>query len=52
MNKLITTLIASLIMSISVISADDQPDLEALRSHAAAGDSNAQLDLAIRYRDG
>jgi TPR repeat protein len=52
MNKLTPTLIASFFMSISVLSADDQPNLEALRSHAAAGDSNAQLDLAIRYRDG
>ena len=52
MNKLTPTLIASLFMSISVLLADDQPNLEALRSHAAAGDSNAQLDLAIRYREG
>ncbi len=31
---------------------DDQTDIEALRSRADRGDAKAQLDLAVRYRDG
>ena len=38
-------------MSLSTLVADDQIDLETLRSQAAGGDPKTQLDLAIRYRD-
>ncbi len=46
------TLIAALLMSVSTLSAENQAELETLRSQAASGDVKAQLDLAIRYRDG
>jgi len=39
-------------MSLSLLFADEPTDLDALRSQAAGGDAKAQLDLAIRYRDG
>ena len=37
---------------LSLLSADAQTALEKLRAQAAGGDVKAQLDLAIRYRDG
>lgn len=40
------------IMSVSILSASGQSDLEALRSQAAEGNVKAQLDLAHRYQDG
>ena len=46
------TLLAAFLVSISTLSAADQPDLETLRSQASSGDVAAQLDLARRYRDG
>lgn len=39
-------------MGISVSSADEQAQLVALQREAASGDVAAQLELAIRYRDG
>lgn len=39
-------------MSVSTLSADDQIDIETLRSRAAGGDVKAQVDLAHCYRDG
>ena len=46
------TLIATLLMSLIPILAEDRVDLTALRSRADGGDIEAQLDLAYRYRDG
>lgn len=48
----LVALIASLLMNTSTLSAADQADLETLRKQAGSGDVKAQLDLAIRYRDG
>jgi len=45
-------LLAVLLMLVSNLSADDQIELEALQRQAASGDVKAQLDLALRYRDG
>jgi TPR repeat protein len=46
------TLFAALLMSLSSLSAEDQAGLETLRSQASGGNHQAQLDLAVRYRDG
>lgn len=40
------------IMSITSLSAADSAELESLRSRASQGGAKAQLDLAIRLRDG
>lgn len=40
------------IMCLSALVANDQIDIETLRSQAAGGDVKAQFDLAHRYRDG
>ena len=45
-------LLASLLTSVSLLFANDQADLDALRCKAAGGEVKAQLDLALRYRDG
>ncbi len=39
-------------MGSSTLSADDQAELETLRTRAAGGDGKAQFALALRYRDG
>ena len=39
-------------MSVSLLSANDQNEIETIRSQAAGGDVKAQFDLAHRYRDG
>ena len=39
-------------MGISTLIANDQIEIEALRSKAAGGDLKSQLDLALCYRDG
>jgi len=44
--------LAALIMSLSTLSAEDKAELDALRTQAAGGAPKAQLDLAIRHRDG
>ena len=44
--------LAALFVSLSVSSADEQAELDSLRSRAGGGDVKAQLDLACRYRDG
>lgn len=41
-----------LVISLSALHADDQSDIETLRSQAAGGDVKSQLDLALRYREG
>ena len=46
------TLLAALVMSTAALSADDHAVLDALRAQAAGGDAKAQLDLAVRHRDG
>ena len=46
------TLIASLLMSVSNLSASEQTELEALRHRASGGDGQAQFELARHYRDG
>ena len=51
-RRLFTGILATLVVSLSVSSAADQTELESLRSRAGSGDVKAQLDLAIRYRDG
>jgi tetratricopeptide (TPR) repeat protein len=45
-------LLATLLMSLSPVSAKAQAELEALRSQAASGNGKAQWELAARYRDG
>lgn len=52
MQMLPSAFLATLLMSVSLLSAADQEDLETLRSLANNGDVKAQLDLANRYRDG
>ncbi len=52
MQKTLFTLLTILVMSFSTLAADDKAEWEALRSKATGGDVKAQLDLAIRYRDG
>ncbi|WP_395736381.1 C39 family peptidase [Prosthecobacter sp.] len=52
MHKLPFTILAALFMSPSLLLADASTPLETLRSHAAEGDAKAQLELAIRLRDG
>jgi TPR repeat protein len=39
-------------MSIAALWADDQAVIDTLRGKAAGGDAKAQVDLALRYRDG
>ncbi len=43
---------ALLLMGVSHFAANAQDDFEALRKQAAGGDGKAQLQLALRYRDG
>ncbi len=52
MRKLPFTPLATLLLMLSFWPADAQTVLETLRAQAAGGDVRAQLDLAIRYRDG
>ncbi len=52
MRKLPFTPLATLLLMLSLWPADAQTVLETLRTQAAGGDVKAQLDLAIRYRDG
>ena len=49
MSRLFHTLLATYFMTIAALSADDTAELQ---SKAAKGDARAQVDLAIRYRDG
>lgn len=49
MNRLAPLAFSTLLMSLPALSADDLPELQ---RRAAEGDVKAQLDLAIRYRDG
>lgn len=49
MNRLVASTLAALLMCLSVSSADD---LTELQQRAAGGDAKAQIELAIRYRDG
>ncbi len=51
-RRLLTGIVAAWLVSLSVSSAADQTELESLRSRAGNGDVKAQLDLAIRFRDG
>ena len=39
-------------MCIATLAAEDHSGIDALRTQAAGGEVNAQLDLAVRYRDG
>ena len=50
MKTTLLTLAATL-MTASILSAADTPDLNALTSQAEGGDATAQVALAIRYRD-
>jgi TPR repeat protein len=52
LRRLLTGLLAALAVSLSISSAADETELESLRTRADGGDVKAQLDLAIRYRDG
>lgn len=52
MHRPVITLLLAIIMSASTLSADERDEFETLRGRAAAGDAKAQLELAIRYRDG
>ena len=52
MHKHLFSLLAASLMSLSTLSANDQTELDTLRSKASGGDAKAQIDLAIRYRDG
>ncbi len=47
-----STILAALLLSLTTLPANDQADLDALRSKAARGDAKAQRTLAFRYRDG
>ena len=51
-KRLFSTHIALLLMIQSLHSADVQTTLKTLLNQAAAGDVKAQLDLALRFRDG
>ena len=51
-RRLLTGILAAWLVSLSVPSAADQTELKSLRSRAGNGDVKAQLDLAIRFRDG
>ena len=48
----LTRSLVCLIIGVSALFAEDQIDIDTLRSQAAAGNANSQLALAIRYRDG
>lgn len=50
--QLITRPLLCLVISVSTLFAEDQIDIETLRSQAAGGNANSQLALAVRYRDG
>jgi TPR repeat protein len=52
MRKLPFTPLATLLLMLSLWPADAETALETLRAQATGGDVKAQLDLAIRYRDG
>lgn len=52
MHRLTFILLAALVLSTATLSADDQAVIDTLRDRAAGGDVKAQLDLAIRHRDG
>lgn len=50
--RLLATISAFFMLAATLLSADDQPDFQALRSRAEGGDDAAQAALAVRYRDG
>ncbi len=52
MHRHTFTLLAALVISTAAWSADDQAMIDTLRTQAAGGDVKAQVDLAVRYRDG
>ncbi len=52
MHKRSLTLLTTLLMSVSALSADDQVEFQTLRGRAESGDVAAQAALAVRYRDG
>ena len=49
-RRLLAGILAAWLVSLSVSFADEQ--IESLRTRAGSGDIKAQLDLAVRYRDG
>jgi TPR repeat protein len=51
-RRLLTGILAALLVTLSVSSADEPAELASLRMRADGGDVKAQLDLAQRYRDG
>ena len=52
MHRHAFTLLAALVMGAATLSADDRAVIDTLRGQATDGDVKAQLDLAVRYRDG
>jgi TPR repeat protein len=52
MHKHHFSILAASLMSVSTLSANDQTELDTLRNKASEGDAKAQVELAIRYRDG
>jgi TPR repeat protein len=55
LNQTMKTIVALSIAALTIAGiarADEPAELESLRSRAGGGDVKAQLDLAIRYRDG
>ncbi len=52
MRVLSTVILTVSLMSVSTLSIAAESELEALRSRASGGDDKAQLDLALRLRDG
>ena len=52
MHKLHFTLLATSLMSMASLAANDSANLETLRAKAASGDAGSQWDLATHYRDG
>ena len=51
-HKKTISLAMAILTSVCPVFADDTPDFKSLAARAEGGDAKAQLDLAVRYRDG
>ena len=52
MKRLSTSIVLVLLIVCPGVRAADAPSIEELKTRASTGDARAQLDLAVRYRDG
>jgi hypothetical protein len=51
-NQIIVAAVATITVAAAPTHADEQQDIETLRSSARSGDAKAQAELAVRLRDG